>query len=93
MKEARDCEGKRTIKILGYEAVGCPARYLSMLAYEYMACYANWQRGMLPNSGGWLDQPMKLTQAIDIVASVVGKIEEEDARYRTEHIPAAQRRG
>lgn len=44
---------------------------------EYLNSYFEYTKGFLPNSGGWLDQPMKFAQAIKVIDGLVTEHEAE----------------
>lgn len=45
----------------------CPLKIVTGASVEYMTAYFEYVRGFLPNAGGWLDQPVKVTQAIRFI--------------------------
>lgn len=72
-----------TIPALGQdiEIERCPRKYVDGPTLMMLAAYREYKNGFLPNPGGWLDQPMKFIQSMQIVDSVISKLEEaEDGR-------------
>ena len=64
-------------KIEGYEVDRCPAKYITPEVMFYLLGYQNYQKGILPNAGGWLEQPMKYFQAMLLIDRLVSKLEEQ----------------
>ena len=46
--------------------------------YEYLHAYGRYQKGYLPNSGGWLDQAAKFIAVIDIIENELAMIEQDE---------------
>jgi hypothetical protein len=61
----------------------CPAKYITPEVIFYLFGYQNWQKNILPNAGGWLDQPMKLFQGLLLIDRLVTKYEEEKCQTKT----------
>jgi hypothetical protein len=40
--------------------------------------YSEYHNGFLPNRGGYLDQPMKLSQVITIMDALIKKLEQDN---------------
>ena len=45
----------------------CPLKIVTSQSVEYMTAYHEYARGFLPNAGGWIDQPYKVTEAIRFI--------------------------
>ena len=54
----------------------CPGKYATTQSRFYLDTYFFFKQGHFPNPGGWLDQPMKLLQAIKIISSEVMSVQE-----------------
>ncbi|MFA6216410.1 MAG: hypothetical protein WDL87_01990 [Candidatus Omnitrophota bacterium] len=44
---------------------------------EYIRAYIQYTKGYLPNDGGWISQPKKFIEAMDIIENEVGKLREK----------------
>ena len=43
----------------------------------YLDAYGHYMNGYLPFPGGWIDQPSKIMQAINVVGAEFSKLEKE----------------
>ena len=57
----------------------CPARLVESWCWDVLALWPSWEAGALPNSGGVLDQPAPLVDAMSVVAQAVGEERSESA--------------
>lgn len=49
----------------------------------YLEAYGYYKNGYLPNAGTWMDQPLKLSQAFNVLASYIEKLNEvKDGKHR-----------
>jgi len=64
-------------KIGDEEFSRCPRSLITIKSIKYLNAYIFFEKGFLPNPGGWLDQPLKFIQAMRVIASEVIKIKEE----------------
>jgi hypothetical protein len=64
-------------RIEDYQVTHCPVKDLGGAESGYLQAYFEYQNGFLPNSGGWLDQPMKFTQAIFLIDKLMDKLQGE----------------
>jgi hypothetical protein len=64
-------------KIGDEEFSRCPRSLITIKSIEYLNAYIFFEKGFLPNPGGWLDQPLKFIQAMRVIAAEVIKIKEE----------------
>lgn len=53
----------------------CPRKMVKLESYEYIRAYNRYCKGFLPNPGGYLKQPAKLMEAIDIIENQLAKEE------------------
>jgi len=63
-------------KLGDWEFSRCPRSLVNIKSIEYLNAYIFFERGFLPNPGGWLDQPLKFIQAMKIIEAEVMKIKE-----------------
>lgn len=78
LKKVRGCTEDIPVRIIeGIEVRRCPLKYLTNTEIERLQAYKEYQAGFLPNTGGWLEQPMKFTQIITFIAGEVSRLEED----------------
>jgi hypothetical protein len=63
---------------MGMEFTRCPVKSVTSKSSAYLESYKMWEKSLLPNSGGWLDQPAKVCQAIYLVEQWVRRFEKEE---------------
>lgn len=63
-----------TFEMGRYKVVGCPYRQIRPLAYAYIRAFNRFDKGLLPNRGGWLEQPAKFNDAVDIIQREMAEI-------------------
>lgn len=63
---------------MGYRMTKCPLMFVTDTERIYINLWADYKKGILPNRGGWLDQPMKFYSIMNIVDGVMSKIDEEE---------------
>ena len=56
---------------------GCPVKKINPTAFEYLRGYLFYKNKILPNSGGWMDQPKKFIRAMEIIEVEMIKIKEK----------------
>lgn len=56
----------------------CPMAIVTDQSIEYVRVYNFFQKGYLPNPGGWLDQPAKLIEAIEFIETEMQRIDREE---------------
>jgi len=84
LKKSRDCEGKgepREIRGVGL-VKGCPVNNLSKTTKIYLEAYKYFKNGHLPYSGGWLEQPIKVMEAIFWLEAELRRLTEEKQTKR-----------
>ena len=65
-----------------YELDRCPLRCITIdVRYSLMA-YKRYEKGYLPNEGGWCDQGAKFNEIMDIIDTEVGMIQREAEKNR-----------
>ncbi|MEI8350096.1 MAG: hypothetical protein WCI77_08070 [Candidatus Omnitrophota bacterium] len=55
----------------------CPKKIVNYEVNIYFQAYRRFQQGFLPNSGGWIEQPAKFNDIIDILEAEFDAIEQE----------------
>ena len=82
LKIDRGCEKDSLIpdrwRMDGVSFQRCPKKQVSLETYEYIRAYNKYQKGFLPNSGGWLEQPAKLNDVFDIIEKQLAIIEKKE---------------
>jgi len=75
LRKVRGCEGREEIiEIEGIKVDRCPVKMITAQSMAYIEAYYQYKNGYLPNSGGWLDQPIKFLEAMKIIEEAVEKI-------------------
>ena len=84
LKKVRDCEGQgeaREIRGIGL-VKGCPVKALTRSTKLYLEAYKHFRSGHLPYCGGWLNQPIKVTEAIFWIEAEVRRLTEEKQKRK-----------
>ncbi len=91
IREIRGCEHDRQpIEIAGVTITRCPLFYVGEIEKTYLQAYCEYEKGYLPNDGGWLDQTVKFSQVMRMVEKLVNKnIEEKNGRSTFKYTPKA----
>ena len=82
MKEDRGCEQDSPIP--GRWSIGdivlnrCPLKSVDNRIYWYIKAYNFLEKGVLPTSGGWLDQSNKFIEAMNLITNEMEKIKREN---------------
>lgn len=89
-REARGCEQDSPIpgvwKFGDFETSRCPVSLLTAASCEYIRAYGLFLKGYMPNAGGWIDQPKKFIEAMEIIEKEVAEIQKEKEReYARSH--------
>ena len=80
LREFRGHDKDTTEKnVLGYRVKRCPMLVMTQTHRDYLQCYADFQKGILPNPGGSLQQPMKLFQVINTIEKVLTMCDKEES--------------
>jgi len=74
--------GQETWELNGEEYQGCPFKIVTRQSADFIRAFNFYERGYLPNIGGWLEQPAKMLDAFEIIAKELKKIESEKMRKR-----------
>ena len=81
VKEINGCEKDSTMgerwEVGSYKLTRCPLKILTIEGMEYMEAYRFYKNGILPMSGGWLDQAQTFIEVIGIIEAEIGKVEKE----------------
>jgi hypothetical protein len=82
LKAERGCEEDSPIegvwKLKDWEFRRCPRKLVTRASIEYLNAYLFFEKGYLPNPGGWLDQPLKFIQAIKIIEREIALAKEKE---------------
>ena len=80
-KVERGCEEDSPIpgvwKLENWEFSRCPKRLVEIRSVEYLNAYFFFEKGYLPNAGGWLEQPAKFVHAMVLIEREVVRAREE----------------
>jgi hypothetical protein len=66
-----------------YSFQKCPIKLVTVQSLEYIKAYAFYKSGYLPNPGGWIDQPEKLFEAINVIGIEIMELEEQEKLKNT----------
>ncbi len=58
----------------GEQFTECPVKTVSEQSFQYLRAYFYYEKGYFPNPGGWMEQPEKLLQALQIIESERARI-------------------
>jgi hypothetical protein len=64
-------------KIGDDEFLRCPRSMVTVKSIGYLYAYIFFEKGYLPNPGGWLAQPLKFVQAIQVIEQEIAKLRQE----------------
>jgi len=64
------------------EFKGCPVKKIDPKSWEYLRAFIFYNRGFLPNPGGWKDQPLKFIRAMELIELELIRIKEKDGKDR-----------
>ena len=54
-------------KVGSYEFDRCPVSIVDPVAYQYIRAYRRYEKGYLPDAGGWMDQGAKFNDIVDVI--------------------------
>ncbi len=70
-KELYGCEKPSPVgkhwKVGSYEFDRCPVSIVDPVAYQYIRAYRRYEKGYLPDAGGWMDQGAKFNDIVDVI--------------------------
>lgn len=85
IKELRGCEREISpVRLIGTDitVTRCPMSYITAKEELYLELYLQWEKGYLPNAGGWLDQPFKYAQAMILIDNLIGTFRKEKEQWQ-----------
>ena len=71
-------EDTETRTILGYRVRRCPLLSMTPTHSAYLQAYSDYQKGILPNPGGALQQPMKFFSVMNLIDKIQDMIDKEE---------------
>ena len=74
--------GQETWELNGEEYQGCPFKIVTRQSADFIRAFNFYERGYLPNPGGWIEQSAKLLDAFEVIEKELKKIEAEKMRKR-----------
>lgn len=60
----------------------CPVSQVTDVEHARLEAYILFEKGYLPNAGGWLDQPVKFTEMMLLIDALVGKFQKEKEAWQ-----------
>ena len=70
-------------QINDYKFEVCPLKYIDREIYWYIKGYNFMEKGLLPGTGGWLNQPNKFMEAMVFISKEVAKNGTKQVKYKT----------
>jgi len=79
LKQERGCSEAGDIGFwIGRQRVfRCPLSLISQLSYDYIKAYSFYEKGFMPNGGGWVEESNRYIQAMMIISNEYNKIYEK----------------
>lgn len=79
-RKVRGCYNKLPSPLIieGIELWHCPAKSITPYISEYINAYYFFKNGFLPNTGGWLEQPLKFNEVIVLIDRYFKKFSEKE---------------
>ncbi len=74
--------GQEEWELYGATYKGCPFKIITKQSGTYLKAYKYYREGYLPNEGGWLSQPAKFLDALEIIERELKNIEYERVKKR-----------
>ncbi|MCX5711769.1 MAG: hypothetical protein NTY47_01695 [Candidatus Omnitrophica bacterium] len=88
-KIERGCEEDSPISGYGkfdeFEVSRCPVKLITMQSVRMLEAFSFYEKGYLPNSGGWMDQPEKLLEAIAVIETELNRIRKNKEKEANAH--------
>jgi len=60
-----------------FETNRCPVRLVTKNSLRLIEAFLYFKQGLLPNAGGWMDQPAKLFEAFEVIEAESRKIQDK----------------
>lgn len=80
-KIERGCEQDSPIpgfwKFDDFETSRCPVKLITKVSVKLLEAFLYFKQGYLPNAGGWMDQPAKLFEALEVIETEILKIQDK----------------
>jgi len=83
MKIVRGCNGNINKVIEGIVIDKCPVKMFTSQVWLYIESYLHYKNGFLFQEGGWIQQPAKVTSAIDFISNIIGQQEKKEKNGKT----------
>ncbi len=59
-----------------------PSEIITPLSWEYIKAFSFFERSILPNGNGWINESNKYTEAMMVIDNEFGRIKNETARKK-----------
>jgi hypothetical protein len=84
LKAERGCETKGIMPCFYYQETiyQCPLKVITPLSWEYLRAYSLYQKSILPQNKGWVEENDKFLQAMSVVDAEAKRIEIEMTRKK-----------
>jgi len=74
-RKIRGCQGFNQPKnLLGVKVDRCPVKVVPGYVFEYITAYTFYKNKMLPNDGGYMEQPVKFIESMLILEKAVTNV-------------------
>lgn len=78
MRQVRGHDGFASPRMIAGQVVNkCPLMYAGVEDVELIRAFPMFENGILPNPGGWLDQPARFIEAMNIIKNQLDLMAEE----------------
>jgi hypothetical protein len=66
-----------TLTGIGIQVRRCPVKEITQASNSMLEAYLMFEKGYLPNPGGWLEQPMKFSEIMFFIDNLIAKMQKE----------------
>ena len=73
-ERGHDKEGIIPFFLEGKYVYRCPLMLINKISYEYIKAFSFYEKSVLPNGNGWLNESHKYTQAMELLSNEFTKI-------------------
>jgi hypothetical protein len=84
LKKERGCYEKGIIgfRVNNKREFRCPKKLITPKSWEYLRAYALYEKGLLPNGKGWMEESEKFLDAMAVIGNQKNKIEMEQMKKK-----------
>lgn len=84
LKKERGCETTGILPFyIGEEKhFRCPLKLINSISWEYIAAFSLYQKSILPNGKGWMNESQKYLDAMTVLDNEIKKIEAQQSKKK-----------